>query len=107
MRRVAPRHLSDEAGEFWREMVYTWAFEEHQEMILTAACEAWDIAQQARKAVAEEGATFTDRFGQPKENPACKIARQHRAQFARLLRELGLDLSDDDIRPPRVGGGYT
>ena len=69
--------------------------------MLTLAAEAWDRGQQAREIVDRDGLTFTDRFGQPKARPEIAIERDSRIGFARLLRELALDVGGpEDSRPP-------
>jgi len=104
-RRVSPAHLERETRDFWLAINREWALEEHHVKILTAACEAWDRAQQARRALEEKGLTYMDRFGQPKARPEAAIERRNRTEFARLIRELGLDhVEPPGSRPPRIGG---
>lgn len=62
------------------------------------AAEAWDRGQDARELVATEGAVYRDRFDQPRAHWAVAIERDARLAFARLLRELDLD-----VEPPRRG----
>jgi len=85
-----PEHLSKEAHEFWQ-----WASDEYQlnrdELhLLLMACEAMDRCIQARKRLAKQGLTYTDRFGQPKSRPEIAIERDSRLAFARLVKQLGL-----------------
>jgi hypothetical protein len=49
---------------------------------------------------------YVDRFQQPRARPEISIERDSRIAFARLVRELALDLAppDEPGRPPRVGG---
>jgi phage terminase small subunit len=86
-------------------VVADFALESHHLKILEAAAGAWDRAEQARRLVDAEGLTVKDRFGQAKPHPATLIERDNRALFARLVRELGLDVeAPGDSRPPRLGG---
>ena len=96
-----PDHLSAESQTWWRQIVLDFDFEAHHLKLLQVTCEAWDRAQQARRIVDDEGAIITDRFGQKKPHPATFVERDNRALFARMLRELSLDVSEpSENRPP-------
>jgi hypothetical protein len=81
--------------------------EHHHLRILRLACEAWDRGQEAREAVAEHGSVYVDRFGQPRARPEIAIERDARISFARLMRELALDVDgpDEAGRPPQIASG--
>jgi len=103
----APAHLSRPSRELWTAVVKEYELQEepHALRLLTLACEASDRCEQARVALADEGLTYTDRFGCPKPSPYIAIERDSRLAAARLFRELALPLSDpDDARPPVPGG---
>src|SRR5690625_7730683 len=87
-----PRHLRAPTRRWWSEVVEEYVLEPHHLRLLTLAAEAWDRGEEARKILAKEGLTFTDRFGQPKARPEVAIERDSRIAFARMLRELALDL---------------
>ena len=73
--------------------------------LLALAGAAWDRAVEARQEIADQGLTFVDRFGQTKLSPCVSIEAQSMVNFARLLREVGLDLEKTDLpQPPRPGG---
>ena len=97
----APDHLSDDARAWWRHVVGDFALEPHHVHLLTLACEAWDRGQQARAILDAEGLTYLDRFDAPKARPEVSVERDSRVAFARLLRELDLDL-DGPTEPPRA-----
>lgn len=79
-----------------------WDLEERHIRLLILAGEAWDRGQEARERIAAEGMTVKDRFEQLKPHPAVAIERDSRISFARLLREVGLDLAEaEPPRPPR------
>jgi P27 family predicted phage terminase small subunit len=99
-----PKHLSAEVRAWWRQATETYELEPHHLRLLQLACEAWDAAQQARRALARHGPTFTDRFGQPRVRPEVAVARGAMVTFARLTRELGFDVSNPESRPPRRDG---
>ena len=80
---------------WWRSVLEGFDLDEHHKHLLEAACGAWDRMVQARMAIAEHGLTFEDPAGSPKARPEVAIERDARIAFARLVRELDLD-----IEPP-------
>lgn len=101
---MPPRHLSSEMRRWWRAVVNDWTLEEHHRRLLTLACEAWDRSVQARQQIAREGLTTPTRDGGQKLHPACRIETDCRLAFARLVRELDLDIDPpaDASRPPML-----
>lgn len=95
-----PKHLRPETAAWWLSVADAFALEAHHLRLLTLAGEAWDRGQEAREMVAAAGPYFTDRFGQPKAHPALAVERDSRLSFARLLRELALDVDPPESRPP-------
>jgi P27 family predicted phage terminase small subunit len=87
----APAHLSSEAKAWWRRIVADYVLEEHHLKLLQVAAESWDRKEQARRLLAKEGITYTDRFGQPRKRPEVSIEEQARVQFLRAVRELDLE----------------
>lgn len=102
--RRAPQHLHPETRKWWRSVVSEFFLEEHHIRLLTLAGEAWDRCTQAREAIAEHGLIFEDRYGQVKPRPEVNIERDSRLAFARLLRELDLDVEPpaEASRPPAL-----
>jgi phage terminase small subunit len=104
-----PKHLRSATAKWFRSVIEIFDLEAHDVRLLTLAAEAWDRGQQAREIVDREGMTFNDRFGQPKPRPEIAIERDSRTGFARLLRELSLNVgAPDDSRPPGLASnrGY-
>ena len=100
-----PSHLSAESREWWVSVVEDFKLDPHHLRLLTLAAEAWDRTQQARRALLKHGITYTDRFDQPKARPEVSIERDSRVAFARLLRELALDVDPPaESRPPTIAG---
>ena len=101
----APPHLRPDTAAWWRTVSTDYALEQHQLRILTLAAEAWDRCTEAREALAKYGPVYVDRFQQPRARPEISIERDSRIAFARLVRELALDLNppDEPGRPPRAG----
>jgi|SRR3972149_658434 len=88
-----PRHLKPATRRWWAGVVATYELEDHHLKLLTLCGETWDRCQQAREAIAKNGLTFVDRHGSPRARPEISIERDSRIGFARLLRELALDIS--------------
>jgi len=102
----APKHLRTATRQWWNQVIADYELEPHHVRLLTLAAEAWDRGQQAREALARYGLTFEDRFGQPHARPEVGIERDSRLSFARLLRELALDVDEpvEVSRPPGIRG---
>ena len=100
-----PEHLEASTRKWFSQIVGDFELESHHLRILEMAGAAWDEYQTARKAVAKHGQTYIDRYDQPRERPEVGIARQARVGFARLIRELALDVEPPpSTRLPRTGG---
>jgi len=100
-----PDHLTPAASAWWASVTDEFALQPHHLRLLTLAAEAWDRCEQARQALAEHGLIYTDRFGQPRARPEVAIERDNRIAFARLLRELALDVdAPESPRPPALPG---
>jgi len=101
----APNHLTAATQRWWEGVASEYELESHHLKLLTAAAESWDRGQEAREILAAEGLCTTDRFGQRRAHPAAAIERDAKGLFARLVRELGLDVDGPgENRPPRIGG---
>ena len=82
-----PQHLSPEMRSWWSTMVATHDIDEPERLlILTAACDAWDQSENARRLVAEQGLLQSD----GKANPATLIQHRSRNAFAWLVGQLGV-----------------
>lgn len=98
--RRPPRHLSAESRRLWLQIQADYVLEAHHCAILERACEALDRLLEARAAIEKDGAYVTGRFG-VKAHPGLAVERDSRIAFARLIRELGLDLETPaSLRPP-------
>jgi P27 family predicted phage terminase small subunit len=105
MNQRAPKHLRRATKQFWEGVLRDFALEEHHIRLLTAACEAWDRAVQAREAVERDGMFLKNRHGELKSHPGLLIERDARSLFSRLLRELNLDVdapTEAYSRPPAL-----
>ncbi len=81
-------------------MVAEYVLEAHHLALLERACEALGRLVEARDAIARDGAYVEGRFG-VRAHPALAVEAQSRIAFARIVRELGLDLvAPAASRPP-------
>jgi P27 family predicted phage terminase small subunit len=94
-----PSHLSKSVKVWWRTVVSDYQLEPHHLRLLQAACEAWDRLQQARELLLKDGLVVEGREGGIRPHPAVAIERDSRVGFARLVRELDLD-----VEPPASNG---
>ncbi len=102
---TAPRHLEAATRKWWKAVTEENELQEHHLKLLTLAAESWDRVCEARVRIAEDGAYLKDRFSQLKAHPAIAVERDAKTSFARLLRELSLDIEPPaDVRPPRRSG---
>src|SRR5688572_1775028 len=101
-----PRALSTEARRRWRELVAEYGIQDAAGLqVLTTYAEAFDRMRSAQVRIDKEGATFTDRFGQPRPHPLLAAERDARAQMLAALKLLNLDVEPLRDRPGRPGGG--
>jgi phage terminase small subunit len=100
-----PKELRPETKRWWRGVVADYELEPHHLRLLTMAGGAWDRSQQAGEEIARSGAFVSDRYGCLKASPAIAVERDSKILFARLLRELALDVEPppDSSRPPGIG----
>jgi P27 family predicted phage terminase small subunit len=104
---AAPKHLQPETRRWFESVITDFVLEAHHVRLLTLACEAWDRAGEARELLAREGLTFTDRLGSIRAHPAAALELGSRIAFARLVRELALDVegqTEERSRPPVLRG---
>jgi P27 family predicted phage terminase small subunit len=103
-----PKHLRKATADWWAEVLSDYDLDSHHVRLLTKACEAFDRSEQAREALLKHGLTFEDRFGSPHARPECAIERDSRLAFARLVREIGLDVSPpSESRPNSLPANRT
>ncbi len=94
----APKYLKKATKDWFNSVINDYELEPHHIRLLTLAAEAWDRCEDARKVIAKLGMTYQDRFGCPKPRPEVAIEAECRIAFARLVRELNLDI--EAPKPP-------
>ncbi|MFC1886061.1 P27 family phage terminase small subunit [Thermodesulfobacteriota bacterium] len=102
--KKAPKHLKKQGRKFWKSVLSDFVLKDsHHLVIFENACQCLDRIDEAQAEIKVQGAYYTDRFGQPKEHPAHKTERDNKILFARLLRELNLDIEPlKENRPPAL-----
>jgi phage terminase small subunit len=106
--RKAPKHLRATTRAWWSQVVADYQLEPHHALLLTAACECLDRIAEAQEAVTAEGLFPVNGRGR-KLHPALLLERDQKILFARLLRELSLDIeapAEQYARVPRISGRY-
>jgi phage terminase small subunit len=77
--------------------------EEHHRRLVVLAARSWDRGDEAREKLEAEGLMVSDKWGIPHAHPMIAVERDSRIAFARLLRELALDVeAPADSRPPQI-----
>lgn len=99
-----PPGLSAESVAWWNSLNRDYHFDERELRLLRLAAEAWDDYTKARSVLELEGQTYEDSRGNPRPRPENKIANDSRVAFLKAVRELNLDLTPPDARPPRRDG---
>ncbi len=73
-------------------------------VLLETACRCWDLERQALAAVAADGLTNRDKYGQLRPHPCLAAARDARAGFLKALASLHCDVEPVRDQPGRPGG---
>jgi len=97
--------LKSSTKKFYDGIVKGYDLESHHLRILQLACQALDRAQDAQAALDKYGLTFESKDGTPRPRPEVRIRENAEISFARLIRELALDIEpvrDGPGRPPRL-----
>jgi P27 family predicted phage terminase small subunit len=101
-----PRHLSAATRLWWRWVTDEFVLEQHHLRLLELACRAWDRAETARNCIQKHGLTYKAKNGDIRPRPEVVIERNSMIAFARLLREISLDVPPPgaEVRVPRILG---
>jgi phage terminase small subunit len=98
-----PQHLRPPTQTWWTSVVSEFVLEPHHIRLLSLACTAWDRAEECQEAISLHGLTYESPTG-PKLRPEAQLEKDSRIGFARLLRELDLDIDAPNAasRPPAL-----
>lgn len=99
-----PEHLTEEAKTWWTRYCREYGInDEAGLMMLRAALEAFDRAEEARVILKKEGLVSTDKYGQRKPHPAVGIERDAKKNMLAYLKALNLDV-EPILAPGRPPG---
>jgi len=101
-----PKGLSAKARAWWREIAGKYVLESHHLALLGQAAAAIDRIESARLTIKADGEYYTTRLGERRAHPALAIANQAAMLFAKLLRQLDLDVEpppESHHRLPQLG----
>lgn len=98
----APRGLTVATRKWFTDTCRRWVLDAHHVRLLELAARAFDEARAADKLLASEGMVVSMPSGAKRPHPAIRIRADARLAFARLLRELDLDVDPpaESARPP-------
>lgn len=101
---LAIDHLAAPTRAWVQVVVAEYDLDRHHHRLLILAAQAYDRAEEARVILARDGLVTCTEAGGLKAHPCVGIERDARIAFARLLRELDLDLigEPDAPRPPSL-----
>src|SRR4051812_44443120 len=86
-----PAGLSELARKLWDSVCAESAIDAAAAKILETLCQSFDRRQDARDAIAKDGAVYKDRFNAPKISPWVAIERDSTLIMHRAFRLLGFD----------------
>ena len=100
-----PKHLSEEAREWWAKLTEEYCIDDDAgRLLLQTGLEAFDRMRDCQAAIDRDGEMIKDRFEQLKAHPLLATERDTRAQMLASLKALNLDIEPLRDRPGRPGG---
>ena len=101
-----PQNLGADGRRFFRTVSREYVLSPSELALLEQASHAYEHATAAWRTLAAEGAVIADRYGSPKQHPAVATANTMAQLVARLARQLGVELADEDaVRLKGRGAG--
>jgi phage terminase small subunit len=99
-----PDYLKPATRDWMNYVLSEYSLDQHHFRLLTLAAEAWETGQAARAEIAKHGAVYLDRFNAPRKRPEVSIQAEARIAFAKIIRELDLDVDPPATasRPPAL-----
>lgn len=84
--------LTGDRLRLWNDIRSRWSLDAANEATLRNGCESLERAAQLAEQVNRDGATFKDRFGATRVNPAAQLERDFRGLASRTLQQLAARL---------------
>jgi phage terminase small subunit len=98
----APKTLKAEGRKFWRKVLSEFDLSDaHDLERLAMAGKCLDDLVEAEERVKTDGMFTLNRYNNVIEHPGLKVIRDTRTLFVKIVREMCLDLTAGDSRPPR------
>ena len=98
----APNGLNSPGKRFWKKVLSEYDLQESHDLErLAMACKCLDDLAEAEKRVKSDGMFVTNRYGNLVEHPGIKLVKDSRTLFIKIIREMCLDLTTGESRPPR------
>ncbi len=92
----SPPYLGADGRRLWRTVNREYVLSPSELAICEQAAAAYDVASAAWRTLATEGAAVPDRYGAMKQSPSVSTASTMATLVARLLKQLGVELADED-----------
>jgi hypothetical protein len=102
-----PDTLSEASGALWTSILTSHEMSDAELEVLRSALAALDRADQAAGVLASEGLTVVDRYGGVRSHPMLDAELRARTLYARLVKQLGVELAPGATRRGRPGGSAT
>lgn len=97
-----PKELDTQGRKFWRKVLAEYDLQESHDLErLNLAAKCLDDLFEAENRVKIDGMFVTNRYGNLVEHPGIKIIKDSRTLFIKIVREMCLDITAGDSRPPR------
>ncbi len=100
-----PKHLKADGRRLWRDLADEYGIDDAAGLtLLCTAAECLDRMRAAQKAIEAQGEVVDDRYGVPKQHPACALEKDSRNGLMAALKAMNLDLEPLRDGPGRPGG---
>jgi phage terminase small subunit len=98
----APKGLASTGKKFWKKVLSEYELPDtHDLERLAMGAKCLDELADAENRIKADGRFTVNRYGATVEHPACKMIRDSRMLFIKIVRELNLDIPVPESRPPR------